>query len=710
MPHPYSFFGRGAFALALLLWASLTARAQFVSTAPVQDGVINSGEYPAQSGSWSVAWDDTYLYVAKTGGATDEPVYLYLDVNPTLPANVINASYGSINGTTDYGTTPALPFRAEVRVYWQDTYIEFRSTNGSGGWSAPSTTAADISRGSSGGTSREMRLRWAALPGLSARPSAFNWLGYEATTGSPYFIYDQTPNLNPAGNNGATPALSYYYTVSSTASASAVDPFSRTSYTFPGGTVTNFGAISVYDFSLNTLGGSITRSSGAGGAWTVANTLSIASGTLDFGSSSTPITVHNLATGTLATLRLSSVIGGDVNVSGNFISTGTFQPNNRAVRLTGNGAQLVSGPSLAFDYLTVAGSGTKTLLAPASSNQNLIFQGGILSTGPNTFTLNGNATLTETTSSYLLGKLQMNRDLTQAGTTYTYPDGLQLTPQAAPLPGPTTALRTTGTAVTGADNNASSLRQYQLTAATSTGLSYDVVFPYRDVEIGSTPLTNLALYFSPSGSSPWQPLPLATVDGAARTVSRNGLTDLGTLTLGNSSAPLPVTLLGFSAAAAGPNAVALRWSTAQELNNAGFEVQRSADGRGFVTVGRLAGAGSSNTARSYQFRDAAAPRATALYYRLRQLDADGTAAYSAVAMVPAAGAGLLLLPNPAHDWLSVTAPDASADQMATVLDPQGRVRLRAPLSSGQVRLRVAELPAGLYVLRVGSQTARFLKQ
>ncbi|GAB3831473.1 T9SS type A sorting domain-containing protein [Hymenobacter jeollabukensis] len=711
MPHSYSLFRRGALALACFLWAALAARAQFVSTAPVQDGVINSGEYPAQGGAWAMAWDDTYLYVAKTGGAPNEPVFLYLDVNPNLPANVINASFGSITGTSEYSTTPTLPFRADVRVYWQpgSNYLAFSSTNGSGGWSANSTTAADISAGTSGGTTRELRLRWAALPGLSARPAAFNWFGYEASESQPYFIYDQMPGTNPSGVNGNNPAFTYYYTVSSTASTGTTNPFSRSSYTFPGGTVTGFGGISVFDFNLTTPGGGITRSSGGGAGWTIGGTLVVSAGTLDFGSSSTPVTAQNVTVSPSGTLRLSSVIGGDLNVNGNFFNFNSFQPNGRAVRFTGNGSQTIGGSSLAFDYLTIAGTGTKTLLLSASSSQNLIFMSGILNTGSNTFTLLGNATLTETATSYLLGRLQMSRDLAQAGTAYTFPDGLQLTPQAAPLPGVVTALRTTGTAVTGAEGNASILRQYQLTAPTSTGLNYDIVFPYRDAELNGIPTSNLVLYRSANGSSPWQPLPDATVDPGARTVSRAGLTDLGVLTLGSSAAPLPVTLLGFTAQAAGPATVDLRWATAQELNNAGFEVQRSADGRQFAPIGRVAGAGSSSSARHYQFRDEAAPRAATLYYRLRQLDVDGSATYSPIAAVRPVALGLLLTPSPATDWLSISAaPDAGP--AGVIQDMHGRPLLHLALTGGQARVSVARLPAGVYVVRVGTASARFLKQ
>ncbi|SDY43999.1 T9SS type A sorting domain-containing protein [Hymenobacter psychrophilus] len=115
--------------------------------------------------------------------------------------------------------------------------------------------------------------------------------------------------------------------------------------------------------------------------------------------------------------------------------------------------------------------------------------------------------------------------------------------------------------------------------------------------------------------------------------------------------PLPVQLTAFGARANGL-AVEVSWATATEVNSSYFEVQRSAEaGRGFVAVGRQQAAGSSSGNRSYAFTDAAAAQLPAglLYYRLRQVDLDGTETYSAVAAVTRrGGAGqLVFYPNPA---------------------------------------------------------------
>ncbi|RZK90605.1 MAG: hypothetical protein EOO62_34835, partial [Hymenobacter sp.] len=96
---------------------------------------------------------------------------------------------------------------------------------------------------------------------------------------------------------------------------------------------------------------------------------------------------------------------------------------------------------------------------------------------------------------------------------------------------------------------------------------------------------------------------------------------------------LPVQLAAFAATAAPNRAVRLGWTTASELNNAYFEVQHSLDGRTFAAVGQVQGRGTSAQASTYSFTDAAPGAATTHYYRLRQVDADGTATFSPVQVV-----------------------------------------------------------------------------
>ena len=92
---------------------------------------------------------------------------------------------------------------------------------------------------------------------------------------------------------------------------------------------------------------------------------------------------------------------------------------------------------------------------------------------------------------------------------------------------------------------------------------------------------------------------------------------------------LPVELAAFEAVADG-EAVALSWQTLAETNNSGFEVQmRRAAEEAWETLAFVAGAGTTTETRRYTYRtDRIGPGTFA--FRLRQVDFDGTYAYSPV--------------------------------------------------------------------------------
>ncbi len=174
--------------------------------------------------------------------------------------------------------------------------------------------------------------------------------------------------------------------------------------------------------------------------------------------------------------------------------------------------------------------------------------------------------------------------------------------------------------------------------------------------------------------------------------------------------PLPVQLVTFTATLTSASAVALAWATASEVGSARFEVQRSFDGDTWATIGTVAAAGNSATTRSYAFTDASLPAGESLfYYRLHQVDQNGTAAYSAVRTVALAGAsaGLSLYPNPARGG-AATLTGVTPGTAVRVLDALGRPVASATAdAAGSVALTLPTgLAAGVYVVRAGQRAAR----
>src|SRR5574338_295794 len=96
------------------------------------------------------------------------------------------------------------------------------------------------------------------------------------------------------------------------------------------------------------------------------------------------------------------------------------------------------------------------------------------------------------------------------------------------------------------------------------------------------------------------------------------------------SIPLPVELVSFSASVVGGNVI-LNWSTATEINNRGFEIQRKSDSD-FETLGFVDGNGTTTKTQSYTFKDDQVGNGT-FSYRLKQMDYDGSFSYSNVISV-----------------------------------------------------------------------------
>lgn len=172
--------------------------------------------------------------------------------------------------------------------------------------------------------------------------------------------------------------------------------------------------------------------------------------------------------------------------------------------------------------------------------------------------------------------------------------------------------------------------------------------------------------------------------------------------------PLPVTLVSFEAAPQG-HSTYLSWATAQERHNERFEVERSTDGQQFALVGSLPGVGTSSAPKTYHFTDLGASAvASKLYYRLRQVDTDGTGTYSPVQVVAwAPGASLTLYPNPATVGL-VQILGADPFTPLLLLDAQGR--LVRELAAGTRSFDVSGLPPGFYLLRNGLASQRLVIQ
>lgn len=319
---------------------------------------------------------------------------------------------------------------------------------------------------------------------------------------------------------------------------------------------------------------------------------------------------------------------------------------------------------------------------------------------------------------YVQGRLAVTRTLSGTGPV-DFTNGFVLNPNGQNL-GSVTVTRTAGLMQAGvsygtnlANTTKGIDRVWQVAQVSSGGPAVTTATPasvtvswVSDDDNGFDTSTLAQLWRAGQASGPWV-AQNASGSASARSFTAN-VTQLGVLTVSNSSQPLPVELVSFTAEALGADAL-LKWATASEKNNDRFEVEASADGRSFRRIGQVPGHGSSTQPHAYQLIDAAIARygVSVVYYRLRQVDANGTASYSPVRPVAVPQlAGLSLFPNPTRAAATLTgaAPGAAVQ----VFDAVGRlvVDTRADGVGRAALLLPTNVATGVYVVRTGTKALR----
>jgi hypothetical protein len=257
--------------------------------------------------------------------------------------------------------------------------------------------------------------------------------------------------------------------------------------------------------------------------------------------------------------------------------------------------------------------------------------------------------------------------------------------------------------------------QYSLDGFASPGINIGTAISYTGTATNGDAQAPVNL----TGISSLQNLPAGTIItirlygwGAS---ALSGSFALGRLTgndlaVGGTNIVVPVQLTSFNGYNEG-RFNQLRWSTATELNNLGFEVQCSATGIQYSPVGfipSLAQGGNSNTPLYYSFRDTVRG-GSQQYYRLRQVDIDRHSKLSPVLLLksekPLQFTIDALFPMPAIDKLNVSVQAPVKDRATViVMDLSGRIMLskKVPVETGNniVSIDISRLNKGVYVMKL----------
>jgi len=184
----------------------------------------------------------------------------------------------------------------------------------------------------------------------------------------------------------------------------------------------------------------------------------------------------------------------------------------------------------------------------------------------------------------------------------------------------------------------------------------------------------------------------------------------------NLASALPVVLSAYTARLTGESAVTISWTTASEINNKYFIIERSSDGIAFSGIDTVSAANHQN-GYSYSYVDNR-PSTGNNYYRLVQVDADGKTTYFDVLKVVVSNTAqnsLRISPNPAVSMVTLQLSHPETGDLQVILsDMQGRVLRSWKFSkngiSWQQTLDLGGLAAGSYNLQVRGTTLRETQQ
>lgn len=182
------------------------------------------------------------------------------------------------------------------------------------------------------------------------------------------------------------------------------------------------------------------------------------------------------------------------------------------------------------------------------------------------------------------------------------------------------------------------------------------------------------------------------------------LVDLGAMEY---DGPIPTRLDTFSVHDV-EGVVQLGWSTLNEYQNSGFQVQRSIDEVNYNTLDFVKSQGDSPDPQTYIFVDEATQPGFINYYRLQRLDRDGCSAYSEVTgiYIEVVETSAMLFPNPATDLSTVQLTlEEESEVSIQVIDAYGKIRTQAakgtyPRGKTNISLEMLEASVGIYYVYI----------
>lgn len=416
-------------------------------------------------------------------------------------------------------------------------------------------------------------------------------------------------------------------------------------------------------------------------------------------------------------------VNGAINNNGTFSVLGTINFSGTAQTI----------PAGTYANIAISDSGTKTLAGTVIITDLLTLHSGLVELGAYDLTVGSAGSITGgSSSSYIIssgtGALKQQGVGTGGRTgTISFPVGTSasFTPLSINNTGTSDEFSVrvitdvfdaydnndlpTGTAQT--ENNVN--RTWILTEAVPGGSIASLGFQWNSSE--ELPGFNRTLA-TPShySNGTWVGGTLSAASGSdPYTISMTGITSFSPFGIGSINSVLPLTLVSFTGKETA-DAMILKWTTANEVNTDGFDVERSVNGGSFVTQGSIA----SNNMQAYSYTDTKITPGSVYVYRLKMRDRDGKYTYSATisfTYAASAATGFSVYPNPAVGAnLYVKPLSIITNVQLAVVDMNGRMWYTGnvsagSMSNGRFEIPVKQLPAGSYVLRISDKNGNRLQ-
>ncbi len=413
-------------------------------------------------------------------------------------------------------------------------------------------------------------------------------------------------------------------------------------------------------------------------------------------------------------------------VKGFVLNNGVINSSSATVQFTGTDLQQwtnTNGTEQTIGNVNMNNANGLQLNSPIRVNANLNLQNGkIFTSSANLLTLNDNATITGfSNSSYVVGPLKKVGD--DFVSTFTFPVG--------------SAARYKPVTLSEAINNTISdeftVTYFQATPPSSTNLDTDEINginnqEYWDIHrsVGATTALKIQLPWSAVEGTSWASNAITIVhfNGTEweqpSTTSVNGISGSGTVTTndrvssfsewstGEDIVVMPVSFIDFDGSVSVINQYDLSWSTATELNNEKFILEKSTDGQHYEKIAEVLGSGNSRSRSDYHFTYSSEKYYSNLYFRLLQQDYDGKQAFLKLIQVHNLNEKQLVYPNllqantPTNLNFTLNENQENFSEIVyAIYDLSGKVISRDVLGASKA-IDVC-LTSGTYVLKISTK-------